>query len=167
MDSGDKMLIAAAIISLIFIMLAILYCNKSEGMNDPGLLKTMWTYNSNLNQEYSPNDVLSVITAAQDLAATRARLSDNMPGAGTQLRDGFIGGIEGMPYAPNGSEFRASYKKQLNKLMTEEDQVYYLGRGLSPLYNKDSPYYNNPVKPLMPVSMTSTRKMHETEDSKL
>ena len=52
--------------------------------------------------------------------------------------------------------------------MTEEDQVYYLGKGLSPLYNKDSPYYPhiNPAQPMMPVSMTSSRRMIEKSDNK-
>jgi hypothetical protein len=124
-----------------------------------------YAYNSNLTKQYSPDDVLAVITAANNLMATRAPLSDMTAGAGTQLRDGFVGGfIEGMSYSPGGGEFRRSYSNQLNKLMTEEDQVYYLGRGMSPLYSKNSPF-SSAKKPMMPTSITSLRSMHTTENT--
>jgi len=182
MDNGDKMIFAAVAIVLILSVVGTVFCKYFMGIEgavaNPGEIKQIWTYNSNLNKEYSPDNVLAVITAANNLAATRAPLLDMAVDAGTQLRDGFVGGyvVEGMPYQPNGSGFRESYSRQFNKLMTEEDQVYYLGRGMSPLYNADSPFYphtnpavpvmpTNPAKPMMPTSATSLRAMHTTENA--
>lgn len=165
MDSGDKMILMSIAIVLLLLFFGLIFCKymmDMEGMSHkPGLVKKTWTYNANLDKTYDPNTTLAVIMAANNLAATRAPLSDMAPGAGTQLRDGFVGGIEGLPYTASGANFRESYRRQLDKLMTEEDQVYYLGKGLSPLYNKGSPFNPpvNPAQPMMPTSATATRAM--------
>mgnify|MGYP006902068341 CR=1 FL=1 len=95
MDSGDFMILSAILIVLVIFFIAAMLCNKESF---EGMYKKVWAYNSDLEKEYKPNDVLAVISAGQNLVATRAPLNDMQPVPGLVLRENFA--VEGMPYKP-------------------------------------------------------------------